>query len=152
MDIRPDDLTHPAVHALLEAHVRDMHRWSPPGSVHVLDLAGLRRPEVAFWAVWDGAELLGCGALKQLAPDHGEIKSMRTAPAHRGRGVGTAVLEHLLAEAQRRGYARLSLETGAQPEFEPARALYRRYGFGECGPFADYRPDPHSTFMTRTLP
>jgi putative acetyltransferase len=152
MEIRPDDLTDPRVHALLEAHVQDMHRWSPPGSVHVLDLDGLRKPEVAFWSVWEGETLLGCGALKQISPAHGEIKSMRTDPAHRGRGVARAMLEHLLAEARRRGYARLSLETGAQPEFEPARRLYARYGFTLCGAFEGYRPDPHSTFMTRELP
>lgn len=152
MDIRPDDLTHPAVHALLEEHLADMHAWSPPGSVHALDLAGLRGPDISFWTVWEGETLLGCGALKQLAPDHAEIKSMRTARAHRGQGVGQAMLEHLLAEARRRGYARLSLETGSQPGFEPARRLYARYGFVECPPFADYTQDPNSVFMTLSLP
>jgi len=152
MQIRRDDLSHPAVHALLEEHLRDMHRWSPPGSVHALDLEALRKPAIAFWAVWDGEVLLGCGALKELSPRHGEIKSMRTADAHRGRGVARAMLEHILDEAARRGYDRLSLETGSQAQFEPARRLYAGYGFTVCGPFEGYAPDPHSTFMTRTLP
>lgn len=151
MEIRADDLTHPAVHALLEEHLADMHSWSPPESVHALDLEGLRRPEVSFWSAWEGGTLLGCGALKALGPDHAEIKSMRTARAHRGRGVATAMLEHLLAEARRRGYSRLSLETGAQPGFEPARRLYARYGFEVCAPFADYVLDPNSVFMTLAL-
>lgn len=151
MDIRPDDLSSPAVHALLEQHLRDMHAWSPACSVHALDLSGLRRPEVSFWAVWDGAELLGCGALKQLTPTHGEIKSMRTAEAHRRKGVARVMLEHLIAEAKQRGYTRLSLETGSQPQFDPARRLYEQYGFTYCAPFADYTDDPNSDFMTREL-
>lgn len=151
MRIALDDLSDPRVHALLEEHLADMHAWSPPESVHALDLAGLKRPEVTFWTAWEGDALLGCGALKELALDHAEIKSMRTARAHRGRGVGQAMLEHLLAEARRRGYRRLSLETGSQPQFDPARGLYARYGFVECGPFQGYGPDPNSTFMTRAL-
>lgn len=148
MQIRRDDLTHPAVHALLEEHLGDMRSWSPPESVHALDLDGLRRPEVTFWAAWEGETLLGVGALKQISPRHAEIKSMRTARAHRGQGVARAMLEHILDEARRRGYARLSLETGAQPEFEPARRLYARYGFEFCGAFEGYAPDPNSVFMT----
>lgn len=151
MQILSDDLTHPAVHALLEEHLADMHAWSPPGSVHALDLQGLRRPEVSFWAVWEGAELLGCGALKQLSPTHAEIKSMRTALAHRGQGVARAMLLHLLDEARRRGYTRLSLETGSQPGFEPARRLYAGHDFVVCGPFEGYTLDPNSTFMTLAL-
>lgn len=139
------------MHALLEEHLADMRAWSPPESIHALDLDGLRRPEVSFWTVWEGAALLGCGALKALGPDHAEIKSMRTANAHRGKGVARLMLAHLLAEARRRGYARLSLETGSQPGFVPARTLYAAHGFVECPPFADYRPDPNSVFMTRTL-
>lgn len=150
-EIRRDALVSPEVHALLEQHLRDMRAWSPPESVHALDLAGLRRPEVSFWTLWDGENLLGCGALKQLSPAHGEIKSMRTADAHRRRGVARTMLEHILAEARRRGYARLSLETGSQPGFEPARALYARYGFVVCGPFEGYALDPNSVFMTLEL-
>lgn len=151
MDLRPDDLTHPAVQALLEEHLRDMYSWSPPESVHALDLERLRGPDISFWTVWEGEELLGCGALKALSPTHGEVKSMRTARAHRGKGVAKRVLEHILDEARRRGYARLSLETGSQPGFEPARRLYARYGFVECPPYADYVLDPNSVFMTREL-
>ena len=152
IEIIPDDLRGADVAALLQEHLDDMHRHSPPESVHALDLDKLRAPGISFWVARDGEALLGCGALKQLDPRHGEIKAMRTAHAHRGRGVGAAMLEHVLAEARRRGYARLSLETGTPAAFDPARRLYVRYGFVECGPFGDYAPDPYSTFMTLELP
>jgi putative acetyltransferase len=152
MQIRPDDLTSPQVLALLEAHLRDMRRETPPESMHALDLSGLRGPGVSFWTAWSGPELLGCGALKELDPGHGELKSMRTAEAHRHEGVARAMLAHILAVARARGYRRLSLETGAQPGFEPARRLYAAAGFRPCPPFASYRPDPLSVFFTLTLP
>ncbi len=151
MILRLDDLRGPEIRALLEEHLADMRRISPPESVHALDLDALRRPEISFWTVWEGDALLGCGALKQLDATHGEIKSMRTGREHRGKGVARFVLTHILEEARRRGYARLSLETGSQPEFEPARALYASVGFDFCGPFADYVLDPNSVFMTLTL-
>lgn len=151
IEIRGDDLRGADVAALLQEHLDDMHRHSPPESVHALDLDKLRRPDVTFWVVREGEALLGCGALRQLDARHGEIKSMRTANAHRGRGVGASMLEHILAEARRRGYARLSLETGTPPAFDAARRLYARYGFVECGPFGDYVADPYSTFMALEL-
>ncbi len=151
MEIKVDDLGGPEIRALLEEHLRHMHSVSPPESVHALDLEALRRPEVTFWTAWGGGELLGCGALKELDPRHGEIKSMRTAAAHLRQGVAARLLEHVLAEAARRGYTRLSLETGSQPDFEPARRLYARFGFAYCEPFADYVEDPNSVFMTRAL-
>jgi putative acetyltransferase len=151
MDIRLDDLRGAPVRALLAEHLRNMHELSPPESVHALPIEALRQPGVTFWSVWEGQELLGCGALKQLDAAHGEIKSMRTANAHRRRGVAAAMLQHIIAEAGRRGYARLSLETGSNEPFAPARELYRRFGFVECGRFADYADDPNSTFMTRAL-
>ena len=151
IEIREDDLRGADVVALLQEHLDDMHRHSPPESVHALDLDKLRRPEITGWVAREGGPLLGCGALKQLDARHGEIKSMRTANAHRGRGVGARLLEHVLAEARRRGYARLSLETGTPAAFDAARRLYARYGFAECGPFGDYVPDPYSTFMTLEL-
>jgi putative acetyltransferase len=151
MLIRRDDLQGPEIRALLEEHLADMRRISPPESVHALDLAGLRRPEVAFWTLWDGEALAGCGALKAIDAAHGEVKSMRTAATHRRRGVARALLDHIVAEARRRGYARLSLETGSQPAFAPARTLYAAAGFVPCGPFAGYRDDPHSVFMTLAL-
>ncbi|MCU0704765.1 MAG: GNAT family N-acetyltransferase [Fimbriiglobus sp.] len=151
MLIRRDDLTGPEVRELLEEHLADMRAISPPESVHALDLTGLRKPEVTFWTVWEGGELLGCGALKELDPTHGEVKSMRTARRHRRKGVGRAVLEHIVAEAKARGYARLSLETGTQPPFAPAHRLYEGFGFADCGPFADYTPDPNSRFFTLVL-
>lgn len=151
MQIRIDDLAGPEIRDLLEEHLRHMHELSPPESVHALDLDGLRRPDVTFWTAWHGSALLGCGALREIDPGHGEIKSMRTARAHLRRGTAQAMLAHIVAEARRRGYARLSLETGSMPAFAPARALYERFGFAPCGPFADYVEDPHSVFMTLAL-
>ncbi|WP_332826818.1 GNAT family N-acetyltransferase [Ramlibacter sp.] len=151
MRIQIDDLTGAQVHALLEEHLANMYELSPPESVHSLDLSRLRSPDITFWTVWDGALLLGCGALRQLTPTHGEVKSMRTPKALRGKGAGRAVLQHIVDEARSRGYRRLSLETGSQPGFEPARTLYRSFGFTPCGPFGDYREDPNSYFMTLAL-
>jgi putative acetyltransferase len=151
MEIQPDDLSSERVHALLEEHLRDMRAWSPPGSVHALDLDALRGPGMSFWTVWEGEDLLGCGALMQHTADHAEIKSMRSALAHRGKGAGVAMLAYIIEESRRRGYARLSLETGSAEPFAPSRALYARFGFRECGPFADYAPDPHSVFLTLEL-
>lgn len=151
IEIRPDDLSGEAIRALLDEHLADMHAQSPPESVHALPLEALRAPGVSFWSAWDGDTLLGCGALKAVDATLAEIKSMRTVRAARGRGVGAAMLAHLIAEAHKRGLARLALETGAQPGFAAARRLYARFGFVECGPFADYRPDPNSVFMTLDL-
>lgn len=151
MDLRLDDLRHPAVIALLQEHLDWMHRTSPPESVHALDLDALRQPDIAFWTLWDGETLAGCGALRALDATHGEVKSMRTAQTHLRRGVAATMLDHILAEARRRGYARLSLETGSMDYFAPARALYARAGFRPCAPFGDYVEDPNSVFMTRAL-
>ncbi|MEI2454705.1 GNAT family N-acetyltransferase [Lysobacter firmicutimachus] len=151
MDIRIDDLTGSEIHALLQEHLRDMAELSPPESVHALDLDGLRRPDIRFWTVWEKGQLLGCGALRELDSTHGEIKSMRTAEAHRRKGVATRMLGHILDEASRRGYRRLSLETGSMAGFAPARTLYAQFGFVECAPFGDYVEDPNSVFMTRSL-
>lgn len=139
------------VRALLEEHLRDMYATSPADSVHALDLTALSHSTVTFWTARAGGRLLGCGALKTLGEHHGEIKSMRTAADARGRGVGATVLGAILDEAVRRGYVRLSLETGAQDYFAPARSLYRRHGFTECPPFGQYVEDPHSVFLTRAL-
>lgn len=151
MEIRLDDLTGPEIHALLEEHLAEMRRISPPGSVHAMPIEALRGPAITFWTAWSGGELLGCGALKELDSTHGEIKSMRTALSHRGKGVARAMLEHIIAEARRRRYARLSLETGSMPHFEPARRLYQRYGFARCPPFGSYFEDPNSVCMTVLL-
>lgn len=151
MRITIDDPERDDVRALLEEHLRNMHAITPAGSVHALDVGRLKVPSITFWSVRDGDTLLGCGALKQLDARHGEIKSMRTTQAVRGRGVGRAMLAHIVDAARRRGYARLSLETGSQAAFEPARRLYAGSGFVDCPPFADYRPDPHSVFMTLDL-
>ncbi|WP_018604776.1 GNAT family N-acetyltransferase [Uliginosibacterium gangwonense] len=151
MDIRQDNLSGEAVIALLQEHLDDMHATTPAESVHALDLDGLRRPEITFWTIWEGEMLAGCCALKALEAGHGEIKSMRTARAYRRRGVGALLMEHLLAEARRRGYQKLSLETGSPDFFAPARRLYARFGFTSCEPFADYVLDPHSVYLSRTL-
>ena len=148
MQIVEGDLSNPQVIGLLEQHLEGMHEHSPPESVHALDLEGLHAANVTFWSAWEGAELLGCGALQELDPRHGEIKSMRTAEQHLGRGVGSAILQHLIDEARRRRYTRLSLETGSGPGFEASHALYLKFGFVFCGPFSDYTDDPFSRFMT----
>ena len=151
MDIKRDDLSGSEIQALLVEHLRSMLSISPPESVHALDLTGLRQPEITFWTAWSVGELLGCGALKELDSWHGEIKSMRTATTHLRKGVARALLEHILNEAANRSYKRLSLETGAQGAFEPARRLYESFGFHPCPPFAGYRNDPNSVFMTKHL-
>ncbi|GLI26377.1 N-acetyltransferase [Agromyces rhizosphaerae] len=151
LSIAPGDLADPRVLRLLDDHLADMFATSPAESVHALDVSGLQSPGMTFWALSEGDAMLGCVALKELDPAHGELKSMRTDAAARGRGLGRMLLEHVIAEAERRGYRRLSLETGVEDFFAPARTLYARYGFAECGPFAAYRPDPNSVFMTREL-
>lgn len=151
MDIRIDDLRGPEIARLLQEHLDEMFLHSPPESVHALDLETLRRPEITFWTVWKDGALMGCGALKALDAAHGEIKSMRTARDHLRKGVAATLMRHILRVARERGYRRLSLETGSPDAFLPARAMYERFGFEECGPFADYVEDPHSVFMTIKL-
>lgn len=149
--IEVDDLSREAVHALLAEHLADMHATSPPDSVHALDLTGLAHPAVTVWTLWDQGFVLGCAALKELGPTEGEIKSMRTTGAARGRGVATHLLSHVLDDARRRGYTRLNLETGSQDFFAPARRLYWRHGFIPCPPFSDYQNDSNSTYLTCAL-
>lgn len=149
--IREDDLRGSEIAALLTEHLEDMNAVSPPESKHALNLEGLRRPDITFWTLYKGDELAGCGALKELSAAHGEIKSMRTASAFHRRGVAARLLHHIIDEAQRRGYTRLSLETGSMAYFEPARKLYASFGFEACAPFGDYREDPNSVFLTKDL-
>lgn len=151
MRIMEDDLRNPAVHALLQLHLAGMHEHSPPGSVHALDLAALRQPNITLFTAWDGDEVTGCGALKELDSTHGEVKSMRTDSAHLRRGVASAILARITETARARGYVRLSLETGTGDAFDAACRLYDRYGFVSCGPFADYGNDPFSRFFTLEL-
>jgi len=146
-----DDLTGPQIARFLEEHVAEMLSISPPESKHALDLEALRAPDVTFWSVLDGGTVVGCGALKRLDAGHAEVKSMRTAVARKRSGIASLVLGHIIAEAGRMGFARLSLETGSADFFAPARKLYEKFGFTYCGPFADYRPDPLSVFLTRAL-
>jgi putative acetyltransferase len=151
MNIKVDDLRGAEIAALLTEHLECVAQVSPKKSRHALDLDGLRQPDITFWTAWEGAELAGCGALRELDPGHGEIKSMRTARAFLRRGVALALLHHITAEARRRGYRRLSLETGAMEYFVPAHRLYYKFGFSKCAPFGGYVEDPNSLFMTMSL-
>jgi putative acetyltransferase len=151
LQIRVDGLTGTEIIALLHEHLRCMAKVSPPESRHALNLDGLRKPEITFWTIWSGADLAGCGALKELDAQHGEIKSMRTAYEYQRQGVASQMLQHIIEEAKRRGYRRLSLETGAMQYFEPAHKLYASFGFTKCGPFGTYIEDSNSVFMTKEL-
>lgn len=151
IEIRPGGLDNPQVEALIRHHHKEAHASTPAENAHALDLASLRDPAVRFVAAWDGNTLLGIGALKMLAPDHAELKSMRTAPDQLRRGVGRAILTHLIALARSRGITRVSLETGTAPMFAPANALYEAAGFTDCAPFGGYRDSPHNRFMTLDL-
>lgn len=151
INIKIDDLSSSEIYELLQEHLQSMALHSPPESVHALDIEALRKPEITFWSVWENGELVGCGALKELDSQHAEIKSMRTSSLHLRKGVAKNLLNHILEEAKRRGYSRLSLETGSMEAFEPARKLYANFGFTYCEPFADYVEDPYSVFMTRAL-
>jgi putative acetyltransferase len=151
MLIKIDDLSGPEVAELIREHLHGMTLNSPPESIHALGLEKLRSPEITFWSAWEGKELLGCGALKEVDDQHGEVKSMRTASRHLRKGVARRMLQHIIDEARKRDYLRVSLETGSMAAFEPARTLYASFGFQYCKPFADYREDPNSVFMTLEL-
>jgi putative acetyltransferase len=151
VEIRVDDLSGEDVAAFLGEHIGDMVLVSPPESRHVLDLDGLRKPGITFWTIRDAGAVIACGALKALGADHGEIKSMRTSRTHRGQGIASKMLKHIIDEAKARGYRRLSIETGSMDFFRPAHALYAKHGFKTCPPFAGYREDPNSIFMTLQL-
>lgn len=157
LHIRRDDLSDPRIAAFLEEHLADMRRVSPPESVHALDLDQLRQPHILFFSAWDAETpapsptLLGTGAIKLLDAEHGEVKSMRTHAARRGQGLAGLLLQHLMDQARAHGLQRLSLETGAEDFFAPARALYLRHGFAPCSPFEGYWDDPNSVFYTRVL-
>lgn len=146
--IHEDDLSGADIRRLVRDHLVDAAQHAPPESTHALDVDALRGPDITFFSAWRGGALAGCGALRELDRHHGEIKSMRTAPAFLRQGVASTIVEHLIDVATARGYARLSLETGAAPAFAPARALYARHGFAPCAAFGRYVEDHHSVFMT----
>ena len=148
MRIVEGGLDDPRVIELLERHVTRARAETARGSAHALDLSSLRAPDITFWSAWEGNIVAGVGALRQLTNDHGEIKSMHTAESMRRKGIGSAIVRHIIEAARSRGMSRVSLETGSWPYFVPARALYARHGFVECPPFGDYKPDPNSVFMT----
>jgi putative acetyltransferase len=147
MKIIPGDFQHPKVQALLKHHLEQMHANSPPGSVFALDWSGLQKPEISFYTLWEGEDLLGCGAVKDLGDATGEIKSMRTHPEHLRKGVSEKILLHIVETANTRNYRSLFLETGSGPAFDPALALYHKHGFLNCGPFADYEKSSFNQFM-----
>ena len=146
-----DDLSGEEIGALIAFHRAEMHRWSPPENVHAMPRERLAQPDISFFSAWQDDELAACGALKQLAPDHGELKAMRVAPSFLRQGMGEAILIHLIAAARMRGYTRLSLETGQSAEFRAAQALYAKHGFARCAPFGEYLDDNFSLCMSRTL-
>jgi len=151
MDIKIDDLSSAEVIGFLKEHLKNMIHVTPPGSVHALDIEALKKPEITFWSVWDGSLPIGCGALKELDSQHAEIKSMRTASSHLGKGVASHLLDYILTEARRRKYQRVSLETGSFDAFTPARNLYTKFGFTYCEPFSDYIQDQNTVFMAIEL-
>jgi putative acetyltransferase len=151
MQIKIDDLRGPEIALLLEEHLAGMRASSPACSVHALDIDALRKPEITFWSAWEDGELLGCGALKELNPQHAEVKSMRTSAKHLRKKVASRILQVLIDTATSRGYKKLSLETGAQPAFVPARTMYESFGFTYCAPFESYWDDPNSVFMEKII-
>ena len=151
MDIKVDDLSNGEVIILLEQHLADMYATSPAESVHALNVDALKAPEITFFSGWDNGELMGCVAIKALDGRHVELKSMRTATASRRLGVASQLLTHVIEAVSKKGYQQISLETGSQAFFQPARHLYEKFGFTYCEPFADYTLDPHSRFMSYTL-
>ncbi len=151
MEIKVDNLTSVSVIELLEDHIRSMSLHSPPESKYALDLEGLKKEEITFWSAWEDHELLGFGALHEMNNKHGEIKSLKTSPAHLNKGVATKILDYIIKQARKRGYTRLSLETGSMEMFEPAINLYKKFGFEYCGPFANYKKSNFNIFMTLSL-
>jgi putative acetyltransferase len=151
LDIKLDDLSGDKIAAFIGGHLQELARHSPPESRHALNLDGLKKPDVTFWSAWEQGELVGCGALKELNGQHGEVKSMRTSSDHLRKGVARQLLSCIISEAKMRGYRRLSLETGSMAAFEPAKRLYLSMEFHYCEPFADYKEDPNSVFMTKEL-
>ncbi|MEO4046961.1 GNAT family N-acetyltransferase [Pseudomonas sp. CAU 1711] len=151
MEIQIDNLESSEITSFLEDHIKDMRAVSPPESKHALDISGLKAPEITFWSAYDNRTLIGCGALKEIDPHSGEIKSMRICSSCRGKGFGSEILDHIIITAKHRGYHSLKLETGSMEFFEPARRLYLKHGFTYCGAFGSYRPDPNSVFMELQL-
>lgn len=151
MDIKAGDFSDPQVQALLKFHLENMHANSPPGTAFALDWSGLQAPDITFLTAWDGDQLCGCGAIKQLSPTQGELKSMRTHPDHLRKGVARALLEALMKIAAGRGYEKVSLETGTGPTFEAALNMYRQYGFEKGEAFSDYQPGDFNQFFHMAL-
>lgn len=151
LEFRLDDVSGAAIRAFLQEHLADMHQESPPESVHAFDFSRLQQPDIRMWTLWSAQQLVGCGAWKQHNPQMAELKSMRTARQVRGQGLGSLILTHLIADATAHGIQTLYLETGSTDYFLPAIGLYRRHGFVECGPFADYTDDPFSRFFVLPL-
>ena len=142
---------HPEVNKLLIKHFIELRAASPEGSAHVLDIPGLKVPSIKFWSLWQDRNLFGCGALKFLDNEHGEFKSIRVHDNFRNKGNGIKVIGHLIDEAKKLSIKRISLETGAGKYFEPARKLFKKCNFKPCRPFAHYKEDINSIYMTKYL-
>jgi putative acetyltransferase len=151
MNIVVDDLSGPEIATFLNGHVEQMRSITPTEFAFALNLDELRKPDVTFWTVWDDGTLVGCAALKRLDARHAELKSMRTATDRLRSGIASRLLEHIIVEARQMGITRISLETGTDEFFGPARRLYAKFGFAPCPPFGDYEPSEHNTFMTLTV-
>lgn len=151
LEIFKDGSVSSGITHLLEKHLQDMHQYSPADSIHALDTEQLKQPELTFWSARINNEVVGCGALYELSESEGEIKSMKVDSAHLRKGIAAQLLSEIVTEAERRNYRKISLETGAHDAFIPAIALYERFGFTECGPFANYKQDPHSRFYSKLL-
>lgn len=149
--IQKDDLTSGLIAKLLNAHLLEMHKYSPAESIHALDMEKLKDSSITFWSAIDGENIAACGALKEISEGIGEIKSMKTADDYLRQGIAAKLLLEIITEAEKRSYKQISLETGSNPAFQPAIALYKRFGFEECGPFGDYNSDPYSKFYTKVL-
>ena len=151
MKIKFDDLTNIRTLELIEIHLAGMAENSPAESRHALNIVGLKQANITFYSAWENNDIMGCGALKEITPEHGEVKSMRTAERHLRKGVAREILQHIINEAKKRGYTKLSLETGSMDAFKPAHRLYESFGFRYCKPFDHYVEDPNSVFMTIDL-
>ena len=151
MEILIDDLSDGAIIKLLSSHLREMHKYSPPESIHALDVGSLKEPGITFWGARVDGNLVGCGALKELSSSCGEVKSMKTEESFLRSGIAAKILEQIITEADHRSYTELKLETGSNKAFIPAITLYEKFGFKECGPFGEYKLDPYSKFFIKPM-
>ena len=151
IDLLVDDLSDGAIITLLDSHRQEMHKYSPPESIHALDVNALKESNITFWGARVDGKLVGCGALKEISAGSAEIKSMKTSQSFLRNGIAEKILKEIIVEAKRRSYSELKLETGSNAAFKPAITLYEKFGFEECGPFGEYKLDPYSKFFRKRL-